>query len=214
MAALQKDFLDWAYRTGQVSVHVHEAMGLYAGPDTSEAEFRAQCSTIARQGRDEELRKVSEAYDKKIEALQLKLAKEERELEQDRTELSQRRMEELGTGVENVLGLFGGRKSSRRLSSSLTKHRLTGQAKADVDESVKTIQDYKQEIAGLQSQKEQALHEASERWGALASQIGSMNIAAQKKDILLEFFGTGWLPYYQVRMNAQIVELPGYGFEA
>ncbi|MGE5222942.1 MAG: helicase HerA domain-containing protein [Omnitrophica WOR_2 bacterium] len=210
MTALQKDFLDWAYRTGQVSVHTHEALGLYAGPDTSEAEFRAQCSTVARQGRDEELRKVSEAYDKKIEALQLKLAKEERELDQDRTELSQRRMEELGTGVENVLGLFGGRKSSRRLSSSLTKHRLTGQAKADVDESVKMIQEYQQEIAGLQSQKEQALHEAAERWGMLASQIGSLNIAAQKKDILLEFFGAGWLPYYQVRMNAQIVELPGY----
>lgn len=214
MSAFQKDFLDWAYRTGQISLHVHEALGLYAGPEISEAEFRSQCSVVARQGRDDELRKVADTYDKKIEAIQFKLAKEERELEQDRTELSQRKMEELGTGVENVLGLFGGRKSSRRLSSSLTKHRMTEQSKADVDESVKTIQEYKQEIAGLQTQKEQVLHETAERWGMIASQISAMNIASQKKDILLELFGVGWLPYYQVRVNSEIVELPGYGNEA
>ena len=31
MNALQKDFLDYAYRTGQVSVHANEALKLYAG---------------------------------------------------------------------------------------------------------------------------------------------------------------------------------------
>ena len=71
MNALQKDFLDYAYRTGQVSVHANEALKLYAGPQTSEGEFRMLCRRRP-QGGDEEVRKLSEAYDKKIMALNVK----------------------------------------------------------------------------------------------------------------------------------------------
>ena len=210
IAALEKDFVEWVYRTSQVTVKANEALKLYAGPETSPADFRTRCAEQARKGRDEQAKKISDAFDRKIEAIQTKLEREERELAQDQSELSQRKMEELGTAAENILGLFGGRKSSRRLSSSLTKRRLTSQAKADVDESVDAIAGYKKQIADLEKEKNQALAELDQRWGELASQVDEIPLTPQKKDILLELFGVAWMPVYKISSGSQILELPGF----
>jgi hypothetical protein len=210
LTAMQKDFLDWAYRTTQVSVRANEALKLYAGPEVSSAEFRTQCADAARQGRDAELRKVAASFDNKLRTLKGRLEREERELTEDQTELSQRKVEELGTHAENFLGIFGGRRS-RRLSTSLSKHRLTEQAKADVEESVDAIADFRQQIADLEAQREQAIAEASAAWGDIANQITEIPVAPYKKDVLLDLFGVAWMPYHVIKIGEEVEELPGYG---
>jgi hypothetical protein len=210
MTALQRDFLDWVYRAAQVSVRANEALQLYAGPQVSSAEFRTQCAEAARQGRDGEARKVAAAYEAKIETLQEKLTREERELSRDETELSQRKWEEGSTHLENVASIFGlGRK--RSVTTSFTKRRLTEQAKADVEESVDAMKDFKAQIAALESEKAAALDEISQRWGELANQVSEVPVAAMKKDVLLDLFGVAWMPYHLVKMGETLVELPGYG---
>jgi hypothetical protein len=208
--ALQKDFLDWAYRAGQVTVYANEALKLYAGPDVSPAEFRTHCAEAARKASQAELAKVAAVYDKKIDALKVKLEREERELSEDETELSQRKMEEMGTHAENIFGLFGGRKSSRRLSSSLSKRRMTAQAKADVEESKDAIAAFEKEIEALEQERDRALQEASSRWGELAAQDSQIEVAVLKKDVLLDLFGVAWVPYHLVKIGQEVVELPGY----
>ncbi|MCX8063400.1 MAG: DUF87 domain-containing protein, partial [Anaerolineales bacterium] len=150
MAAMQKDFLDWPFRNAVLSIEVNDALQIACVPPMTEGEFRARCADIARQKRDEEVKKAAQTFDKKIEALRLKLVREEQELEADKEKLNLRRMEEMGTHAENILGLFGGRRSSRRISSSLTKRRLTSQAKAEVEESEKTIALLKEQIAEIE----------------------------------------------------------------
>ncbi len=208
---MQKDFLDWAFRSGEVVVHGNEALKVYAGPEISSGEFRAQCSETAQKGRDAEMKKGSVSFNSKIKTLQEKLTREERELSSDQTELSQRKMEELGSAAETVFGLFAGRKSSRRLSSSLTKRRMTSQAKADVEESLDTIDDLKKQIADLENEKNQALEEIKNRWEEIASQTTDIPITPLKKDVLLDMFGVAWMPYHIVQVGEGIIELPGYG---
>jgi hypothetical protein len=214
LAALEKDFLDWAYRTCQATVRSNEALKLYSGPEVTPAEFRTLCADAAREGRDAEARKVAAAYDKKLEALQEKMAREERELSEDETELSQRKMEEMGTHAENIFGLFTGRKSSRRLSSSLSKRRMTAQAKADVDESRETIKDLEKQAAALEKEKTQALEEVQDRWGEVANQVSELTITPLKKDVLLELFGVAWMPYHLVKIGQAVEELPGFGLSS
>jgi hypothetical protein len=211
LVALQKDFLDWAYRASRVSVRANESLEIYAGPEVSQAEFRSMCAEAARSGRDAELQKVMDAFDKKIEALQVKLAREERELSEDESELSQRRMEEYGTHAENVLSLFSRRKSSRRLSTSLSKRRMSEQAKADVQESKEAIATFQKQIAELEAEKTRALEEVNERWGEVANQISEIPVTPAKKDVLLDLFGIAWMPYYRVQVGEQQEEMPGYG---
>lgn len=210
LAAMQKDFVEWSYRSAQIVLKANEALKVYAGPETTTADFRTQCADAARKERDAEAKKLAALYDKKIKDIQVKLSREERELEQDEEELSQRRMEELGTHAENIFGLLGGRRSSRRVSSSLTKRRLTSQAKADVEESKKVIAELKSQIAAIEKEKEQALEELHQKWGEVANQISEIPLVPQKKDILLEVFGIAWVPYHFFKVGEQTLEVPAF----
>jgi hypothetical protein len=208
--ALQRDFQDWAYRGAQVKVRANEALNIYAGPEVSQAEFRTLCADAARQARDSDAEKVSSSFDKQIDRLQVQLAREGRELREDESELSQRKMEELGTHAENVLSLFSKRRS-RRLSTSLSKRRMTDQAKADVEESLDAIADIKKQVAALEVDKAEALEAVSQKWGEVADQIREISITPLKKDVLVELFGVAWVPFHLVQIGAEVVELPGYG---
>jgi hypothetical protein len=212
MAALQKDFIDWVYRTTQVTVRAQEALKVYAGPDVSPAEFRRLISDAARAGRDTEHRKILDEFSRRILALNTKLSREERELDEDRTELSQRKIEEAGTNIENLLSLLS-KRSRRRLSTSLTKRRLTEQAKADVDESVDAIAEMKAQLTALVAEREAAFARVQEKWSSLVNEISEITLAPYRKDVLLELFGVAWMPYYQCRRGQEIFELPGYSEE-
>ena len=209
MGSLQKDFMDWVYRTTVVSVRANEALKIYAVPETTEGEFRTLCSEAAREAREAELRKASAAYDTKLRSLQDKLEREQRELKQDEAELSSRKMEELGTGLETVAGFLGfGRK--RSITSSITKRRMAKQAKGDVEESEDAIKDYEEQIKEIEKEKEEALQVVNDKWAEVANQINEIPIAAQKKDVLLDFFGVAWMPYHLVKTGEQLFELPGF----
>jgi hypothetical protein len=209
MNSLQKDFLDWAYRTSEVMIRGNEALKLYADPEISEDEFRTQCANAARQACEAEIKKASATYDTKLHTLKEKLDREQRELDQDKAELSSRKLEEAGNVAETVAGLLGlGRKHS--ISSSLTKRRMTSQAKSDVEESVDTIKDIQEQISGIETEKAAALQAVNDKWGEVADQITEIPISAQKNDILLDFFGVAWMPYHLVKIGEQLIELKGF----
>ncbi len=211
--ALQRDFADWAFREAKVTVHANDELQVYGGPQVSQGEFRQMCAKAASDQHDAEVRKVSIGYETKRNSLQDKLDREERELAQDKSKLSSRRLDELGSAAETVFGLFGGRKSSRRISSTLSKHRMASDASASVKESEQTIADLQAQIADLDKEKAQAVAEVDKRWGDIASQSDEITIPAQKKDVNVELFGVAWFPYYIVQVGGQQRELPAYGAE-
>ncbi|MBI1793470.1 MAG: DUF87 domain-containing protein [Chloroflexi bacterium] len=212
MTAMQKDFADWVYRNSSVKARANQALKVFAGPDVSQADFMKACAEAARAARDAELVKVTGALEKKIKALEDKLAREERELQQDQTELSQRKVEEIGTAAESVLGMLGGRRSiGRKVSTSLTKRRMTEQAKADVEESVDSIDQYKKDLADLQAQRDEAAAEINSRWGDVVNDISEVDVTPRKTDIYVNIFGVAWMPYYVVQSGGQALELPAFG---
>ena len=209
LRALKTDFVDWAYRSAEVKVRVNEKLKVYAGPEVSQSEFRRICAEAARSQRNAEMDKVEASYEKKLDTIENRLRREERELRQDEAELSQRKMEELGTHAENVLSLFSRR--SRRLSTSLSKRRMTEQAQADVEESLEAIEDYKQQIADLEFELKQAIEEVQAKWADIADDMEEILVHPYKKDILVDLFGVAWFPYHMVEVDGRTVELPGFG---
>ncbi len=191
-------------------MHANPALNLVARPGTTEEEFRAQSSEAAQKARDGEVDKLKEKYEKKIKRLEDRLAKEERELAEDQAELSARKMEEMATHAENVLGLFAGSRSRRRVSSSLTKRRMTTKAKADVEESLEEIEALKQELAEIEDELADELEEIEERWQEAANEIGETVITPYKKDIHLELFGVAWYPHWRLQDGEQIFDVAGY----
>ena len=210
MAALQKDFTDWAYRTSSVQARANQALKVFAGPDVSQADFMRACAEAARAARDAESEKVVGALDRKIKSLEEKKAREGRELRQDETEWSQRKTEEFGNLAELGASLVGiGRRKS--LTTQLTKRRLSEQANADVEESEQAIQQYEKDLADLQAQRAQAMKEINDRWGDVVNDIMEVTVTPKKTDIYINVFGVAWMPYYVVRSAGQAVDLPAFG---
>jgi hypothetical protein len=210
MNALHKDFTAWACRTSMVKARVNQLLKVFAGPDVSQADFMKACADAAREARDAELAKSTVVLDRRIKALEEKLAREERELQEDQTEVNQRKTEEFGNLAEMGASLFGlGRKKS--LTSQLTKRRLTEHAKADVDQSIQAIAQYKNDLADLVRQRDQLAQEITDRWGRAVSEVSEVNVTPKKTDIYVNLFGVAWLPNYVVQFDGQTFELPAFG---
>ena len=208
MTVMKKDFQDWAFQESKVAVRVNEPLEIYAGPEVSQAEFRTRCSEAARKLLDAEVKKVEATFKKRLDAIQDKIDREERELNSDEAVLDDRKMEEWGTHAENLFSLFGGRK--RRLTTSLSKRRQTAQAKASVQESKDTIKDYEEQIKQLETEKAQALQELQDHYAELANTDSEMTLTPLKKDILVEGYGIAWFPYYRVQTYEGESEMPGF----
>ncbi|NWG33560.1 MAG: DUF853 family protein [Chloroflexi bacterium] len=213
LSALQKDFADWVFRTSSVQARANETLKVYAGPDVSRAEFMRACAEAASQKRDAEIAKATASLDRQLKTLEDKLAREERELAEDQAELANRKVEEAGTHLENLTGLFGGRRKASRLSSSLTKRRLTEQAKAEVQESIEAIAQYKKQIAELQSRREDTLRELNDRWGTAVNDITEVTVAPKKTNIFITLFGVGWIPHYIIESGSDPFTLPAFAEE-
>jgi hypothetical protein len=209
MNSLQKDFIEWSYRNIQVNVRANESLKVYAGPDVSEGDFHAQCSRAADKAAKTDIKKAFSPLDTKLRTLKDKLEREQRELKKDQVKLSNREKEEFNAGFEMFTGLIGlGRK--RSLSTPLSKHRLADQAKSDVDESVEAIKDYQKDIAELEAEKASAMQEINQKWAEIAAQVSEIPLTPQKKDVMIDLFGVAWMPYHQVKVGDELVELPGF----
>jgi len=210
MAAIQKDFVDWVLRNSSVQARANVVLKVFAGPDVSQADFMRACADAAREMRDKDIAKQTSQIDRQLKMLEDKLAREERELREDEAELSNRKLEEAGTHIENITGLFGGRRKASRLSSSLTKRRMTEQAKADVEESIDAISQYRQRIAELVKRREEVIVQLNDKWGSVVNDATEITVNPKKTDIFLDLFGVAWVPFYNVRVGGTVIELPAF----
>jgi hypothetical protein len=208
--SMQKDFEDYIYRSLSVEVLFNPTLKLTAEPGTTRAAFRTQCSEAAREKRDEEIEKLRKKYETKITSIERKLLKEEQELSEDEGELASRRLEEAATLAENVIGLLGGSRSSRRISTSMTKRRMTKKAKADIEESVQLIESYKKELTELEAEVKEAAAEVEQKWVEAAAEIEEKSFSPYKKNIFVDLFGVSWLPVWQAESEDKTIELPGW----
>ena len=212
MTALQKDFTDWVFRNSSVKARVNQALKVFAGPDVSQAEFMTACAEAARDARDAEIAKKTATLDRQLKTLEDKLAREERELQIDQTDLEHRKWEERGNLAELGASLVGiGRKKS--LTSQLSKNRLTNRAKAEVEESIDAIKQFQQQIADAEKRREEILAEINDRWGRVVNESTEVTIAPKKTDVFVKLFGVAWMPYYVVKAGMDTIELPAFGTE-
>ena len=205
---LETDFKDWIYHTVTVTVRSNEELEVFAGPQVSQGDFRRMCAEAAESALEEEKEKVESSFEKKLDTIKDRLMREQRELDEDEAELSQRKLEEVGKAAENLIGLLAGRQ--RSLSTSLTKRRMTSQAKADVQESLDAIEQYKKEIEELERERLASLDELEGKWREILEDTEEIPVTPYKKDILMEIFGVAWVPYYLFDDGSRQVELAAY----
>jgi len=210
MKQFESDFADYVYHEAELTLFWNPELKLASQPGVSKEEFAQEVARAAQEARDDEAKELRRKYEKKIDALKAKLSREERELAEDQAEHSARKMEEMATHAENVLSLFGGSRSRRRISGSLTKRRMSARAKADVEESIQAIADFQRQLEDLEDELAEELDELDDQWIESASEIVELVKTPKKKDIYIDLFGLAWFPHWQVEQGGEIQELLGF----
>jgi hypothetical protein len=207
--AMEKDFVDWVYQTQRIELYHHKLSGTYSEVGMYKEDFLKTIADELEDALEDEIDKLKAKYKTKVQSIQKKIKAEERELSQDEEELKQRKMEELGTHAENILGFVTGSRSKRRVSTSLTKRRMTSKAKADVEESLEVIEELEEELAKLTEELNQKIEEMEQEWEDQDENISVIAVTPYKKDIHVDMFGVAWQPYHLLVMGEEVVEIPG-----
>jgi hypothetical protein len=212
--ALKKEFEDHLYYNSSLTLFYNEHVKLYSEPGESAASFQRRCRKAAEAAHEEEAKKLKDKQERERDRLETKLEREEQELEQDKIEHSARKQEELLSGIESVASLFGGRSSSRRLSSASRKRRMTQQAKADVEESEEVIEKLEKELDVLEEEAEQELEELAEKWAALIDEVEEIEVRPRRADVRVNLFALAWVPRWEVRAAGQALSVPAFEAES
>jgi len=212
VGSLEADFVDWIYRTQTMTVRVNNALDVVAGPDLSDEDFRRQCADAVEGKLAADIASIKDRFAKRRESLEDKLRTETQRYDKEKQQLNHRRMEEVGKGLENVLGLVIG--SRRSLSTSLTKRRITSQTKANVDAREENIKEIESDIKRLDSDLEKEIEEAKKRWEAAVEDVVEEAVSPYKKNIFVELFGLLWLPYYAFPQGDNWMIVPAFDWEA
>ncbi len=211
LTALQRDYIDWIYRSGGVKVHSNPTLKLFAGPDVTSAGFRDMCSKAAKDAMEAEADKIKAAFETKRKALAAKIDRQESVVDGKKDAVSARNMEGLAAGGELLLSLLGGRKKS--LSSSLSKARMTKQAKAALEQEKAELDALEQELKDLEEEQTNALKALQDRWAGAVNDIQETTVAPARKDIYMDLYGLVWLPYYVFTVDGKNREAPAYKTE-
>lgn len=208
VSSLEADFTDWIYRTQTLTIRKNDTLGVVAGPEVSEDEFRKMSEAAAKDRAEKETGTIKAKHKTKIDRLEERLRTATNNLEKAKQELNHRRMEEAGKGLENVLGLAMGRQ--RSLSTSLTKRRMTSKAKADLDARELDVKQLEKDLLETQDEMKKELEGLEARWLDAVDLAVEEGILPYKKNIFTEFFGVIWLPYYAFKDGDAWLTVPAF----
>ena len=195
---ITKEFSDYLYHEKRLILLHNPILKMYSRPGESEREFRIRLSQAARERRDAEVDKVRKRYRTKLDRLRKRLERERAELAEDQAEYAARKQEEMVSGAETLLGVFGifGRKKS--ISSAMTKRRMTQKAKLDVEESEQEIARLEQEIREMEEEVRAEAEAIAAKWEETLDDIEPYEVKPRRADVSIELAAVAWLPYWEI----------------
>ncbi len=200
LKAFGKDFSDYLYHEEALNLYYNPVLKLYGQPGESERDFNVRSQQIAREKRDAEVEKLRSKYERKLDRLDTRLAREERELSEDQDEYDARKREELlsaGESLASLLGI-GRRRSTTGLSRAATKRRLTTSAKADIEESEEEIARLQDEIEDMRRDMQEEAVAITEKWAATLDEIETYPVKPRRSDVQVEVVALAWAPYWEI----------------
>jgi hypothetical protein len=203
LKALRKDFSDYLYYNSAVELPRNKTLKLVASPDESVTDFNIRCREKAKELRDAELDSLREKSRTKLDRLETKLARERRELEEDRADYKGRKGEELlsaGESIIGMLGLFGSRRSSA-LSSAARKRRMTASAKADIEESLEEIDRLEEDIKELEVEVKAKAEEIASKWNSALEEESILELKPRRTDVQITLVSPAWSPVYYFQQD-------------
>jgi hypothetical protein len=214
IADLSKKLVDWLYYNSKQTLNVHPELGLFQHPNETPRAFKIRLQQAAREARDDEVDKLEQKYEKQMERLEAKLRKEERELANDEANYGARKQQEMVSIGESVVGFFIGRRSTRAVSTVMSKRRLASQALQNIEKSKAVVEELQQDIQKLEVELQEQVRGITARWADLLDNVITDEITPRRTDVHVALVALVWLPAWLVTYHdghhSRVEAVPAY----
>ena len=191
MSVQEKEFEHWIYETDTVSLRSSGALGVTVGPEASQEEFLRQCRDAAEKKAEAEGRKLESKYATKKSSLERKITSQELKVDKYRKEMASRGLDAAMKVGEQLLK-FASKRKMTGLSSSVTKGRMTADARARLKEAESILENYQEELKNLDAQMEEEKQSLVEKWMGEAENVSEVKMTPTKQNIRITHFGIVW----------------------
>ncbi len=190
----ETDFIDYVYRSSNIRIHANEKLEVYASPETTADEFFELCKAKISEASQAEREKLTNAYEKVVDKLEIKIRKAEADVQDKKDKVNSRNLEKYGAWGELALSILT--KKRRSVSSSLTKYTQSGAAENALEKAQIALDAANDELENEIEAFKNNIDEVENRWETIAKENTEISIAPMKKDIFTDIFGIVWMPYY------------------
>ena len=190
-SAQEKEFEHWIYETDTVSVRSSKALGISAGPEITDEDFRAQCKQTASKKLSEAVDKLESRFKSKQSTLENKIERQELKVNKYNNNLTSRSLDTALKVGESLLNLATKRKLTG-LSSSSTKIRMAAEAKTRLKEAKTVLENYQEDMKTLQDDLIDQKLELRQKWENAVDDIVEVKISPTKQNIRVSHFGIVW----------------------
>jgi len=190
-SAQEKEFEHWIYETDTVSVRFSKALGVSAGPEVSEEDFRAHCKQAAAEKLGEAVDKVKRKFKSKQTTLENRIERQVLKVDKYKNNLTSRSLDTVLKVGESLLNLATKRKLTG-LSSSSTKVRMAAEAKTRLKEAETVLENYQEDMKTLREDLNDQKLELRHKWENAVDDITEVKISPTKQNIRISHFGIVW----------------------
>jgi hypothetical protein len=195
---LARDFEDWSYFNSQLTLLSHPELGVSQLPGEAEQQFKIRLRQAARERRDHAVDRLRKTYAGRMEKLEDRLRREQRELERDRSDYSARRREALIATGEMLFTLIGRRRLYRSVSWSASRGRLAKQAKLELEDSREEIEALETELSDLQGELEREITRITPKWVDILKGLTAYHLHPRRSDVEVSIVGLAWVPVWAI----------------
>ena len=167
------------------------SLGVSAGPEVSEEDFRAQCKQAAVEKLGEAVDKVKRKFKSKQTTLENRIERQVLKVDKYKNNLTSRSLDTALKVGESLLNLATKRKLTG-LSSSSTKVRMAVEAKTRLKEAETVLENYQEDMKTLQEDLNDQKLELRQKWENAVDDITEMKISPTKQNIRISHFGIVW----------------------
>jgi hypothetical protein len=196
---IERDLIDHLTRSRTIELQVNAPLKLFARPGETADAFFQRCYTAADTKGDEEVAKLRDKYEAKVDRLRTQIASAEDRADVLESEKKGRRNEELLSTAGSILGgLLGGRRSRGgllgKLGSAAGRRSRSESAGKRLDAAENKIEMLQQQLADLEGELEADVAEIDAKWMAIAKDVTSTKVALERTDVKVTQLALVWIP--------------------
>jgi hypothetical protein len=168
---------------------------LYSRPGESREEFSSRAVEAAQEAADQELAKLRDRFETRLERARTALAKAENRVRDLEADVSSKQQEELLSGAGDLLGaLLGGRRRSNPLGGAARRRVASQRARTRAEAASQSVDEEQAELVELEDELAEEIASVTDELQAKAARVEEVEIPLEKTDIRVTDLRLLWVP--------------------